>query len=165
MANIKITVEDYISYQDDLIEQPEKQKSLARRLIAWSILLLALIAAIYFRQYLALILIACFILLYIWGSTCATKVALREQYEKSRFLNNEVKLSLSERVFKLSIGLNQLTLAVADISLVRELRECFFLSHQSGVILYIPHASLSGEEKAHLQKYRSRFDDGYRDEN
>lgn len=164
MAKFKISSEEHLKYQEDLIRQPKKKKSSFKKVLLWIVLILALGCSATYKQYLFLVALGLVVAFFIWMTKWEIKKQNKDKYQNSRFLNEEIEAEFSDRVFKIKVGLNNITLAVKDLHVVRELDEVYFLSHYSGLQVFIPHAQLSREEKSTLAAYKKRFDDGYRDQ-
>lgn len=162
MAVFTLSAEEYARFRRDLLSQPKKRH--IKKSLPYIILVGLIILSFIFGQYAfagVIILLALFIFWSIGGGL--KKEALRK-YKKSRFLNNEIFVEFSDRIYKVRMGLNNLNLAVTDLSLVRALSESYCLMHKSGIELFIPYRALSDEEKGFLEKYRKRFDDNYREQ-
>ena len=162
MAVFTLSADEYARFRKDLLSQPKK--SYIKKALPYIVLLGLIILSFILGQYAfagVIILLAIFIFWSIGGGQ--EKEAFRK-YKKSRFLNNEIFVEFSDRMYKVRMVLNKLNLAVTDLSLVRALSESYCLMHKSGIELFIPYRALSDEEKGFLEKYRQRFDDNYRDQ-
>ena len=98
---------------------------------------------------------ALFILVvFAWLMHYTQRLTVDRRHFLNRFWKDELEVEFSERVFKVSVGLNKLTLAVADIASLREREGFYHLLHDSGFELLIPANVLSTDEVCFLESYK-----------
>lgn len=101
------------------------------------------------------------------GSECDTAVSrgrygmhaiIDRRHFLNRFWREEIDVEFSERIFKIAIGMNKLTLAVADIDRLTRHDDYYSIYHDCGLFLILPKRFLTGEEITLLDSYKSMVD-------
>jgi hypothetical protein len=129
------------------------------RITTVSIFLLAFIACgVLFQQYVFITLVVFFVASFALLMRYSLRVKTKARHLFNRFWCEELEVEFSDRVFKVTVGLNRLTLAATDIASLRELDPYYYLQHDCGLELLIPTKALSSEEITTLEKYRIQTD-------
>jgi hypothetical protein len=154
MARIKITEEEDWKLTRGMKQGPHLS---TYGVVTVSIIAIFFLLGILFQYYLFAAFVVFLVVSFLWASKFGLRFVVRRRHYLNRLWREELEIEFSDRVFKVTIGLNKLTLAVADLSSISERNGYYYLCHDAGLNLLIPTSVLTTEEVVHLKNYQSQI--------
>lgn len=155
MAKVKISAEEDWKYTHG---QHKPIVFNIRIAILLAVIVAFVVAGIIVRQYLFSSFVIVLCLMFFWASRYGMHAIIDRRHFLNRFWREEIDVEFSERIFKIAIGMNKLTLAVADIDRLTRHDDYYSIYHDCGLFLILPKRFLTGEEITLLDSYKSMVD-------